>query len=125
MKTIKYRAWTDQGTFGKFRMEKSVGILPLESSNEWSDSPHGLLLKPGGRHILMQFTGLKDKNGRDIYEGDVVTFNSYDEAGIVEWHKEYAMFNVEHKNCLSGAMQTNPNKYKVIGNVHENPELLK
>lgn len=66
---------------------------------------------------LVQYTGLKDKNGKEIYEGDIVTFEGSltDYAGIVEFkYGSYEPFPY----WRSG------NDYEVIGNIYENPELL-
>jgi len=83
--------------------------------------------------ILMQYTGLKDKNGVDIYEDDIVEITT---TGIT-WGQEYlyigrvifsrAAFAVaainNNKNHIIGF---NPNRpVKVIGNIYQNPELLK
>ena len=66
---------------------------------------------------IMQFTGLLDKNGKEIYEGDVTRCGQEEKIGVVEWHKEFAMFT----NCAVA----DPNKCEVIGNIYENPELIK
>lgn len=72
---------------------------------------------------LMQSTGLKDKNGVEIYEGDIIK-NSYDEIYTVKWFD--AAFYLEEK--YNGGfdyheLHLEDNK-KVIGNIYENPELL-
>ena len=72
---------------------------------------------------LMQSTGLKDKNGTEIYEGDIIK-NSYDEIYTVKWFD--AAFYLEEK--YNGGfdyheLHLEDNK-KVIGNIYENPELL-
>lgn len=72
---------------------------------------------------LMQSTGLKDKNGVEIYEGDIVK-NIYDEIYVVKWFD--AGFHLEEKyngGFDYSELHFGDNK-KVIGNIYENPELL-
>ena len=119
---IKFRAWTDQGTRGNFRMMRNVGILPLHSPAEWKENPDGLFLKPESRHIIMQYTGLKDKNGKEIYEGDIVKIlvgTSF--TTIVEWDNSgFTTKDNEGRNCWY-----NQEFIEIIGNIYENKNLLK
>lgn len=78
---------------------------------------------------LMQFTGLHDKNGKEIYEGDIIS-NGYEKC-IVVWVKEYAGFMLKLINKeYEDKEWTNPmidlrNDEEVIGNIYENSDLLK
>lgn len=75
----------------------------------------------------MQYTGLKDKNGKEIYEGDIVDdFNHLairksNCFGVVEWIiSRYCVAYNTHSNDVINAERT----ITVIGNIYENPELL-
>lgn len=69
-----------------------------------------------------QYTGLKDKNGKKIFEGDIIK-NWFDEIGIVKYEQKRAAFVVNNwKNVY--ILWTN-NDIEVIGNIFENPELIK
>lgn len=76
--------------------------------------------------ILMQYTGLKDNNGRDIYEGDI--FDYGDRKYVVEFDKERAGFYPFAKDdgcgCCTDEVVWNSGEGEVIGNIYENPELL-
>jgi hypothetical protein len=78
---------------------------------------------PLGPIALMQYTGLQDKHGVDIYEGDIVRHSGTpgEPAMQVHWQGNYAAWHASH-NALTKAFT---DSCKVIGNIYENPELLK
>ncbi len=112
MRKIKFRAWDKKNK--KFVNGKDVSEdrIPTKSTKQ------GFKLMTS--FVLMQYTGLKDKNGKEIYEGDIVNYHKSDIEGNVVTFK-YGMFylindSLHHYFC-SGNLE-------VIGNIYENKELL-
>lgn len=127
MREIKFRAWhpeekkmwIDVGTDG-------CGGVILDTEN--------MGLKPlKGESILMQYTGLKDKNDKEIYEGDILRKEccSLDDPAYGCYGEEYEVLydaprtaafilvSEEQTLYLLGSL-----KYEVISNIYENPELI-
>ena len=127
MKETKFRAWDKE----KKRMYADVGIFPFPwnertQNNSWSFSADGTTVNPYHKNIaLMQYIGLKDKNGKEVYEGDIALTRRY----IVENGKQK---RPEKKFVVVDSIQSwhtvlclsSDNNIEIIGNIHENPELL-
>ena len=80
---------------------------------------------------LMQSTGLKDKNGKEIFEGDILACETDDEVINVNvfWDEEHALFMFESKKynereLLAELVEDNTYPFEIIGNIYENTELL-
>ncbi len=74
---------------------------------------------------LMQYTGLKDKNGKEIYEGDFVKVhdNGHDFLTEVKWDKAGFVIFLESKWFVS-MIYNSIERIEIIGNIYENPNLL-
>ena len=118
---IKFRAWNEKTR----RFTK--------------DSYNAYLSRNNNGIITEQYTGLKDKNGKEIYEGDIVNAIGKGIAQVInspsgEWMLYYipepneiksSFASVVPKNKPTGLWKTNTNSYiEVIGNIHENADLL-
>lgn len=75
---------------------------------------------------LMQSTGLKDKNGKEIFEGDIVDYKG--RKALVSWHGSYASFiyrfvdELQKRNAEWNPLYLAYMRYEIIGNIYENPE---
>lgn len=79
-------------------------------------------LIPNSHVVLEQCTGLKDANGTLIYEGDIV-WTDEDGYGHIRWDNELAQFFIATEEYYTFD-NIFPSEMEVIGNIHENPELL-
>ncbi len=101
---------------------------------EHKERPYSVRVKD---ETIGQYTGLKDRNGKEIFEGDVVrTHFSFghevtQEPFVIKWNKERAMFEGSKPKPLENDYLVTfsffPEQrflYEIIGNIHDNPELL-
>jgi len=122
MREIKFRAWHKE----KKIMGEVLGIDFLHKETFFSNGDVDCYEHTDFKDIeLMQYTGLKDKNNKEIYDGNIVKFLN----GIFEviWCNEKASFmlkNKEYKEFLNFIYENN-NGMEIVGNIYENPELLK
>lgn len=126
MREIKFRIWN------KKDRNMDFGVTPDPSKYEkfWGDcgssAEHWIPEDPDDYSDLMQFTGLKDKTGKEIYEGDILVFSQVRYS--VEWEVMCAGWfghRLDDKTRHSwGLSQDGVNGMEVIGNIHENPDLI-
>lgn len=123
MRAIKFRAKIKDGDEWKY----GGGVQVIGS--------YALMLSDdGGRgvvHLVQpdtvgQFTGLLDRAGREIYEGDIVRYDDYQGIAEIGFKKIEFSEKVEFKGgCFYPVCNQPPYTFEVIGNLYETPELLK
>ena len=142
MREIEFRVWDNQEKV--YLNKKDIGIDNLGNifrlegcSDNDADLWHVRILSDSDneRYVIEQTTGLIDKNGTEICEGDIVEVKHSDwtepTIHMVKWFgdEEYPAFDLspgmeETMNSLALAVQSDFFSIKIIGNLHENPELL-
>lgn len=129
MREIKFRAWHD----GKHTKYSHGGTMLFVGDERGTTHPLDCCRYAAcplqGKHItLMQFTGLKDTNGVEIYEGDIV--RDHIGVGEVQYSEIRGAFKVNYhdgfaKWFIDYTLKGERGSIEVIGNIHETPELLK
>jgi len=112
MRIIKFRAWEKENLFVNFEGAMHYDVVAQTYFGEWLFD---------NDYELMQYTGLKDKDGFEIYEGDIIKRLSYTKPFIVEFI--LGSFVLTGDTDTLDFIQTK--KVEVIGNIYENKELLK
>lgn len=123
---IKFRAWSSGEMLYPIRLDEMV----LEEKS-WTFT---------GSIEFMQYTGLLDKNGKEIYEGDIVHYRDYDtninhNRPGDDWEKSgtayiefnegaFKLYELEDGDIEHGALIEEWADCEIIGNVYQNPELL-
>ena len=101
--------------------EKEIGQI-MQHFEDNSNSPDCEFVSITPDKII-QSTGLKDKNGKLIYEGDIVKMNNY--ILQIVYDKDYACFCAENKNLIGYFRELrNINAFEIIGNIYQDKELL-
>ena len=124
---IKFRGWDKRENqmflFENPFIDEEYNRLSLSCDWEKYDLTHGGLQIENKDLILMQYTGLKDKNGKEIYEDDLITWGG---GGVhwVEWRDTSWAFKNESW-LFSMITQEERDSIEIIGTIYENPELLK
>ena len=120
---IKFRAWD--------KVKKSLLPVKLIDFPEWlvscgdgSIERNSFKNKKTDRHVLMQFTGVKDRDNKDIYDGDVLYHPMQGKREVYYPFMEHvASFGLRNiKNGMAGDL-SDSHIYEIIGNIYENPEL--
>jgi uncharacterized phage protein (TIGR01671 family) len=125
MREIKFRAYEEETK----KMFYNLDYVTGSGKGAFCGRP---LVRP----IIMQYTGIKDRNGVEIYEGDVVKFCDFSSPlevkfGEYQTVNGYLKYNEKHigfffESHKSGFMYSvfDGNEAEIVGNIYENPELL-
>ncbi|MDY4574261.1 MAG: YopX family protein [Intestinibacter sp.] len=111
---IKFRAWD----IANKRMLQYRDIMSLPMWEVFSGTPEQ---RP---YQVMQYTGIKDKDGVEIYEEDIVRIDDEEELRKVEWDSNNAEFTLTMDFVTTDFDCLYPRQIEVVGNIYENPELI-
>ena len=138
MREIKFRAWDKKENsvylHNQIFQDNTNGLIEIEDIiNQWDTSIFCPEFMKKYNIVLMQYTSLKDKNGKEIYEGDIISATGTEEdteyTGIrmVKWSKDLGWCLAEELKNDFGLPLTwgGWESVEVIGNIYENPNLLK
>ena len=128
MRELEFRVWEER------EKEYDTWSYILDDSGNLFRNAYGALIECDKKdYIIEQYTGLKDKNGQKIYEGDIVTFlvecfnnvtlgfESEDwHTAVVEWNQDDACYSFMVRDVPFSVRY----EAEVIGNIHKQPELL-
>lgn len=140
MREIKFRAWDKKSS--EFITDWDTGdYSPVEISSGFAEALPKILCDEciNGEHVqyedykrisdieLMQYTGLKDKNGKEIYEGDLLAFEAWEwyRPEVVKKDYVFEVSQAESGEWVGAGICTEWATYcEVVGNIYESPELL-
>ncbi len=129
MREIKFKAWDKKKMLNRFEITQDGCVGYTDMFETYHPLPEV---------VLMQYTGLKDKNGKELYEGDIVRgifeFKYETRKGLWKTSKEKIIGKIAFQmesfgvlfdyDCFVSLMDVIPMTLEKLGNIYENPELL-
>ena len=140
MREILFRGKTDKGEWvvglptRKHPFDKKINRIQLLDDYYENDITEFFYVKNVIPETVGQYTGLTDKNGKKIFEGDIVVCKQAINGNWIDYHIEIGFVEMEHGAFGLHRKQgyyrpfkdwLEDYEYEVIGNIHDNPELLK
>lgn len=127
MREIKFRAWDENKKMTYFELSFDVIKDGINRSCYLREA-----IRKGCHYELMQYTGLKDRNGKEIYEGDIIQYRDYSGPVPITPGSKFPTTksivnspeNMFEGILLKGNGYGEPKDIEVIGNIYENPELI-
>lgn len=126
MDRLKFRVWDNETQ----SYEQNLHHCFLNSKGELFDRSEydkneRFVLYPAVNKSVELCTGLKEKNGNLIYEGDIVdVLPEVETTGVVKWSDDLARFTIIYENICCDFDNYYGYDLEIIGNIHENPELM-
>ena len=111
MREIKFKVWDEENK------EISKRTMPMRLNSDWI-----VEFNIKEWQVWLQYTWLEDKNGKEVYEGDI--FKKDDTIWEVQWYNKqarFAMYYIVHREKFIDCYL---NEVEIIWNIYENPELL-
>lgn len=115
MRKIKFKVWD----FKNNKWHNDEGGYAADT--EWIGINELITFTQEREFRICQYTGLKDKNGKEIYEGDIIK-DAMQSTWSVDWDNENAVWNITRDE---GGEPWIIEKFEVVGNIYENKDLIK
>jgi uncharacterized phage protein (TIGR01671 family) len=113
----KFRVWDGKYLqYDDFYVDSDGDIITHETGGDWGEPDH---LSTKENWKLMQFTGLFDKNGKEIYEGDLLKVGDY--IRVVKWIS--SLDGYDYTGWYINEYSNDYSTHEIIGNIYENSQL--